>query len=718
MSNNYHLLVMAPFFRLLDANCHLDWQPSWGRTMQQRAFTIVGSIIFAGGMALGFAALAGDINSREQNIISSAPLQPGRVAHEVRTDSQTAPQFPNASEIDARIEPMSSAPATRSSFMASWNKVTGANGYLLDVSTSDSFSSYVEGYHDLDVGNVTGRAVTGLNPGTTYYYRVHPYTAAGRGSYSEATAVTTVPTTGLTIHATFDSSITGNANAAAIQATINRAISIYESLFSDPITIQIRFRYATTDPDGTAFAGVSHSLTVVYVALWSTEIDFLRADAKTNNDNLAIASLPTIALDTAVVAASANGRSLGRNTPPAMFADGTVGVGGPYDGIVTLNSARPFQFSRPTNASNFDAQRSVEQGIDEVMGLLHSTSDFTPDDLFSWSSPGNRNTTTSGTRYLSIDGGVTNIVNFNQNSNGDFGGWQSTACPQAHPYVQNAFPCMGQFSDISATSPEGINLDVIGYDLVNPSTNVASDFNTDGHSDYLLYNSSTRQTVIWYMNNNVRIAGTYGPTLPGGWFVVAVGDFNRDSHPDYLLFNPVTRQTVIWYMNNNVRISSTYGPTPPGGWSVVAAADFNLDGYPDYLLYNATTGGMVVWYMRNNVRIDSAACPALPGGWQVAAVGDFNRDGHPDYLLFKPATRETAIWYMNNNVRISSAFGPTPPGGWSVVGAADFNLDGYSDYLLNNPNTGGTVVWYLRNGVRIGSASGPALPGGWTLVAP
>jgi hypothetical protein len=41
----------------------------------------------------------------------------------------------------------------------------------------------------------------------------------------------------------------------------------------------------------------------------------------------------------------------------------------------------------------------------------------------------------------------------------------SEACPQRHPLVQNAFVCRDQFSDISATSPEGINLDVIGYDL-------------------------------------------------------------------------------------------------------------------------------------------------------------------------------------------------------------------------------------------------------------
>src|SRR6266480_3420738 len=44
----------------------------------------------------------------------------------------------------------------------------------------------------------------------------------------------------------------------------------------------------------------------------------------------------------------------------------------------------------------------------------------------------------------------------------------------------------------------------------------------------------------------------------------------RDAHPDYLLFNSAARQTVIWYLNNNVRIGGASGPTPPSGWSVVA----------------------------------------------------------------------------------------------------------------------------------------------------
>ena len=438
-----------------------------------------------GGYAGG--KMAGNINLPEQNIVSSTPFQFGAATHETRADPEAGLRFPNANEIAPEIELVSSAPPTRSSFMATWDNVTGATDYLLDVSKSSTFDNYVEGYHDLDVGNVTGRVVTGLNPGTTYYYRVRPYVANGSGNYSEAMTGTTAPATGLIIHATFDSSITGNPNAAAIEAMINRAIAIHESLFRDPITIQIRFRYATTGPNGTPLPGgrIAQSNFVYYTIPWSTAVDALTADATTSNDNLAIASLPGSALSPNVLPSSANGRSVGRNTPPAMFANGTVGAGGPYDGIVTLNSAEPYQFTRPTSAGNYDAQRAVEHEMDEVMGLGSRLSlnltNVRPQDVFSWSSAGVRNISSSGTRYFSINDGNTNLVNFNQNPNGDFGDWLSTACPQTHPYVQNAFLCHGQSSDVTATSPEGINLDVIGYDLVrtpivttNAATNVAS----------------------------------------------------------------------------------------------------------------------------------------------------------------------------------------------------------------------------------------------------
>ena len=159
--------------------------------------------------------------------------------------------------------------------------------------------------------------------------------------------------------------------------------------------------------------------------------------------------------------AGANGRAIGFDTPPAMFADGTVGDGGPYDGIVTINSTQPSQFTRPAVSGNYDAQRLTEHEIDEILGLgsylggSPPSSDLSPQDLFSWSAPGTRNHTALGTRYFSIDNGKNEIVAFNQDRTGDFGDWLSGSCPQSAIYVQNAFVCKGQASDVTATSPEG-----------------------------------------------------------------------------------------------------------------------------------------------------------------------------------------------------------------------------------------------------------------------
>ena len=245
-----------------------------------------------------------------------------------------------------------------------------------------------------------------------------------------------------------------------------------------------------------------------------------------------------------------------------------------------------------------------------------------------------------------------------------------------------------------------------------------TDFNGDARPDLLLLNVGTRQTALWYMNNNVRVGTANGPTLPAGWSLASVADFNGDNHPDYLLFNTATRATWIWYMRNNVRIGNAFGPTLPAGSTVVALGDFNGDEYPDYLLFNANTRGTTVWYMRNNVRIGSASGPTLPVALSVAGVADFNGDAHPDYLLFNAATRDTVIWYMSGAVRTGSRNGPTVPEGFEVAGLADFDGNGKPDYLLFNSSTRQTAVWYLNNNLVIGNATGPTILAGWSLVAP
>jgi hypothetical protein len=442
-------------------------------------------------LALGFyRGVSASAQAPTQNQTSSAsPFQPVAGEHiswrgNVMPETKTGALYeqPSAENLapSGVAPPRSMMAPTRSSFMANWESMNGAAGYRLDVSTSPSFNSFVSGYENLDVGNITSRIVSGLSPGTNYYYRVRAYTVLGITSNSEVMTATTLTTlTGLVIIPTFDISITGNLKSAAIQSVINQAIARYQSLFKDPITVSILFRYSNKAPKGTLLgSGVSRSDFPIYFIAWSTFINALKADAKTANDTTAKASLPASALSTNIAVSSANGRAVGQITPPGMFANGTVGIGGPYDGIVTLNSGISYAFTRPPSSSNYDAQRQVEHETDEVLGLgvrLNlGSSNLRPQDLFSWSSAGQRNLTSSGTRYFSINSGTTNIVNFNQNSSFDFGDWlSSTSCPQAKPYVQNAFVCPGQYSDVTASSPEGINLDVIGYNLIIPAAPTA-----------------------------------------------------------------------------------------------------------------------------------------------------------------------------------------------------------------------------------------------------
>jgi YVTN family beta-propeller protein len=89
--------------------------------------------------------------------------------------------------------PTANAPTNvvTSGFTASWSPVAVATGYRLDISLSNTFNSYLTGYQDLDVGNVTSFSVSGLNSETTYYYRVRAYGPPGTSVNSNIVGVLT-----------------------------------------------------------------------------------------------------------------------------------------------------------------------------------------------------------------------------------------------------------------------------------------------------------------------------------------------------------------------------------------------------------------------------------------------------------------------------------------------------------------------------------------------
>jgi len=469
-----------------------------GRSALSRAMLVCATVLVTGQIG---SAQSPQINRDDLPPLVSSHGSTGRLDPDAANTQAMARE--RADALEGRIEEPVMTP-TRSSFLAKWSAVAGASGYRLDISTSPSFDSYVKGYRDRDIGNVTSHIVSELTLGTQYYYRVRAYDAAGMGSGNSETmpAATANTSSGLVIIPSFDSTITSDPRSNAIQAMITSAIQAYQTLFTDPITVTILFRLSTVHADGTPLHEnlVASSDTTSYPRDWNMYINALKADAKTASDVAAIATLPSSALTASIVMKSANGRAIGLNTAPAFFADGHLGVGGPYDGIITLNPAKPLQFTRPVAEGNCDARTFTEHEIDEVLGLGSHIGGaapqfLEPEDLFTWSSLNARNTDSTGERHFSIDRGLHFIVTLNRDPAGDFGDWESEPqCPQNHPLVQNAFNCPGQSPEISTTSPEAISLDVIGYDLVDGSSN-----------NGVLGNISTRLPVG--TGNNILIAG-------------------------------------------------------------------------------------------------------------------------------------------------------------------------------------------------------------------
>src|SRR6266487_6022419 len=134
------------------------------------------------------------------------------------------------------------------SLTANWSSVSGATGYRLDVSPNSSFSTYVAGYQNLNVGNTTSRSVTGLNASTTYYYRVRAYNGNGTSGNSNVVNVTTLSATGPPVVITNPATL-----IASFSATLNASV--------DPhgLTTTVYFQYGTTTAYGHSTAHQSKS---------------------------------------------------------------------------------------------------------------------------------------------------------------------------------------------------------------------------------------------------------------------------------------------------------------------------------------------------------------------------------------------------------------------------------------------------------------------------
>ena len=166
---------------------------------------------------------------------------------------------------------------------------------------------------------------------------------------------------------------------------------------------------------------------------------------------------------------------------------------------------QPLTYTQPVPAYDgtnltYDATRTMEHEIDEVLGgggsgsTLNDVAIFGIDnpqdpftfyqgalDLYRYAAPGTPSfsTSSSDSSYFSVDGGVTDIVGFNQYSQGDFAdfGPLADACDPSGfggpaGLIQDAFSCNNETGEkFTKTSPEYAMLESLGYDPI-PSTTV------------------------------------------------------------------------------------------------------------------------------------------------------------------------------------------------------------------------------------------------------
>jgi hypothetical protein len=276
---------------------------------------------------------------------------------------------------------------------------------------------------------------------------------------------------GLIINPIFDSTITNDPNAAAIEGTINSAIGVFERTFTNPITVNINFAESTNISLGENRTFLDFG-DVTYAQFRAA----LAAQPPDAVKTTALAHLPNTTTDpvlgkTHLDIRVPNARALGLNInpPPGM-----------PDSFILLNTSRTFPGS-PGSSSVFDLMSVTEHEIDEALGLGSSLQNnppggsppfgqIMPEDLYRYDQNGNRSFTgNTATVFFSLDG-TTDLAQFNNQANGlDYGDWQSTPLPPGvAPQVQDAEAT--PFATPTLGPNEIAALEAIGYTLALPAT--------------------------------------------------------------------------------------------------------------------------------------------------------------------------------------------------------------------------------------------------------
>lgn len=149
--------------------------------------------------------------------------------------------FKGGEDIFGAINAREASEVKCASFTANWDKATRATSYLFNLYTKgdDGRRTYLEGYRDRELGDVSSLTVTDLTPETTYYYTLSATDGRFYSSESNEVSVTTTPPTldYLTVTARAATEVTGTsfrANWEPLPGAENYEIDLFRLELGEP----------------------------------------------------------------------------------------------------------------------------------------------------------------------------------------------------------------------------------------------------------------------------------------------------------------------------------------------------------------------------------------------------------------------------------------------------------------------------------------------------
>jgi len=126
-------------------------------------------------------------------------------------------------------------------FRAKWMYVSHAKSYLLDVSTSENFSSFVPNYNAKEVTDLN-EVIVGLTGGTQYYYRVRAKNETETSGYSNVISVVTTGSSNIPEDPTF---LKVKANKLAHPFFVGMAIKASQLTTGSPYDVILKNEFSS-----------------------------------------------------------------------------------------------------------------------------------------------------------------------------------------------------------------------------------------------------------------------------------------------------------------------------------------------------------------------------------------------------------------------------------------------------------------------------------------